>query len=62
MDLFKFIMILVMELKKAKLAYYPYPVVLKEASEEIENYFDTTEDKTIGEYYFDIFRLIEAEH
>lgn len=49
------------KLNKAKLAYYPYPVVLKEAPEEIENYFDTTEDKTIGEYYFDIFRLIEAE-
>lgn len=49
------------KLNKAKLAYYPYPVVLKEAPEEIENYFDTTEDKIIGEYYFDILRLIEAE-
>lgn len=48
------------KLNKAKLAYYPYPVVLKDVR-EIENYFDTTEDKTIGEYYFDIYGLIEAE-
>lgn len=49
------------KLNKAKLAYYPYPVILRENVEEIENYFDTAEDKTIGEYYFDVFRLIEAE-
>lgn len=48
------------KLNKAKLAYYPYPVILKESLENIEEYFDTTEDNILGEYYFDLYRLTEA--
>ena len=47
-------------LRKAKLAYYPYPVALQDGSMELEGYFDTTDDKVIGEYYYDLYQLIEA--
>jgi len=49
------------KLNKAKLAYYPYPVMLKESPKDIENYFETTEDEILGEYYYDIYRLVEAK-
>ena len=49
------------KLNKAKLAYYPYPVVLQENKESVEEYYDTTDDETLGEYYFDIYKLIETK-
>ena len=49
------------KLNKAKLAYYPYPVVLKESMENVEEYYDTTDDTVLGEYYFDLYKLTETK-
>lgn len=46
---------------KSKLAYYPYPVRLKEKEEEIDGYYSTTDDIVIGEYYYDLWNLFQSE-
>ncbi|MFT3738502.1 MAG: hypothetical protein QM786_07070 [Breznakibacter sp.] len=49
------------ELVKAKLAYYPYPIKLKENVEDLEDYYSTTDDFVLGEYYFDLWNLFQSE-
>lgn len=44
-------------LKKMKLCYYPYPLQLKETSDDIENHLDDSNDPIIEEYYYDLFNI-----
>lgn len=46
---------------KAKLAYYPYPTKLKESSEELESYIYDSEDQIIGEYYYDLWNVLNHQ-
>lgn len=48
-------------LEKVKLAYYPYPVQLKESNDELEEYLSDTDDSLISEYYYDLWNLFQAE-
>lgn len=48
-------------LKKAKLAYYPYPVKVKEAVNDLEDYYDSTGDLVLEEFYYDIWNLLSSE-
>lgn len=47
-------------LKKARLAYYPYPVAVKEDFDELEDYFSSTDDIVVAEYYYDLANLAQA--
>ena len=44
-------------LQKMKLCYYPYPVELRETSEDIENHLADSNDPIIEEYYYDMFNI-----
>jgi len=50
-----------LELNKLKMAYYPYPVKLKETSSDIENYIDEIYDETLIDYYYDIWEIFNHE-
>jgi len=49
------------KLVKAKLAYYPYPLQLKEDKSEIEYFLDESSDKILEEYYYDLWNLLNTE-
>lgn len=49
------------KLLKAKLAYYPYPLLLKENVNDIEFYMDESTDKDLDEYYYDLWNLLSSE-
>lgn len=50
---------------KAKMAYYPYPVKLKEEVEDFEDYTtdynDSIGDYVLEEFYYDIWNLLSSE-
>jgi len=48
-------------LSKAKLAYYPYPLQLKETSNEIEYYINDSSDAILEEYYYDLWNVLNSE-
>jgi hypothetical protein len=45
------------KISKIKLSYYPYPVALKDTSDDIENNLSDYNDEIIGEYYYDLYSL-----
>ena len=49
------------KLIKAKLAYYPYPLLLTEEVNDIEFYMDESSDKDLDEYYYDLWNLLSSE-
>lgn len=48
-------------ISKIKMAYYPYPVKLNESSDNIEDYFSETNDRTLLEYYYDIWEIFNHQ-
>lgn len=48
-------------LNKMKLCYYPYPLELRETSEDIENHFADSNDEIIGEYYYDLYNIFSHQ-
>jgi len=48
-------------LTKAKLAYYPYPLQLKETTKEVEYYIDDSSDVVLEEYYYDLWNVLNSE-
>jgi len=49
------------KLVKMKLCYYPYPVELKETTQDIENNLSDYNDEVIGEYYYDLYNLFSHQ-
>lgn len=49
------------EICKIKMAYYPYPVKLKETSDDIESYLEEIYDETLLDYYYDIWEIFNHE-
>lgn len=47
--------------EKIKMAYYPYPVILKDTVNDIESYYDDSDDRILSEYYFDLWNLLSQE-
>lgn len=43
---------------KIKMAYYPYPILLREDEDDVERYLDEVDDVFIGEYFFDLWSLL----
>ena len=48
-------------LSKVKMAYYPYPVELREDLNEIESLVSDAEDEILSEYYFDIWNILNHQ-
>jgi hypothetical protein len=48
-------------LQKVKMAYYPYPVVLREDKDEIETLLSDSEDEVLMEYYYDIWNILNHQ-
>jgi hypothetical protein len=48
-------------LKKAKLAYYPYPIELREEAQDVESLYDDTDDPVIQQYYFDLWNILSHQ-
>lgn len=46
---------------KARLAYYPYPIMVKDNYEDLESYFFSEEDLTVAEYYYDLGNIANAQ-
>lgn len=44
-------------IEKVKMAYYPYPVELKEKQEEFENMLLDSDDEKLTEYYYDLWNI-----
>lgn len=44
-------------LSKVKMAYYPYPVILRENKDDFESMISDTEDELLMEYYYDIWNI-----
>jgi hypothetical protein len=44
-------------ISKIKMAYYPYPVELREDKDQIESLVNDSEDEIISEYYFDLWNI-----
>jgi len=49
------------KLRKMKLCYYPYPVILRDTVDDIENNLSDSNDEIIGEYYFDLFNIFSHQ-
>lgn len=49
------------KLAKMKLCYYPYPVVLRDTTDDIESNLADYNDEIIGEYYFDLFNIFSHQ-
>ncbi|MDR4953969.1 DUF2290 domain-containing protein [Chryseobacterium sp. ES2] len=49
------------EISKIKMAYYPYPIKLKETGDDIESYLDEVYDETLLDYYYDIWEIFNHE-
>lgn len=43
---------------KVKMAYYPYPVELRESKDDVENLLYDTDDEILMEYYYDIWNIL----
>lgn len=48
-------------IQKVKMAYYPYPVMVKESADDIESYLLDMDDELIGEYYFDLWNILSHQ-
>lgn len=46
---------------KIKMAYYPYPIKLREDSYDMERYFDDSDDLLLQEYYLDLWNILNQE-
>ncbi|GAB1540790.1 hypothetical protein NUACC21_34590 [Scytonema sp. NUACC21] len=46
---------------RIKMAYYPYPIKLREENYEIERYLYDSEDLILQEYYFDLWNILNRE-
>ncbi|TVP61186.1 MAG: DUF2290 domain-containing protein [Nodularia sp. (in: Bacteria)] len=46
---------------KIKMAYYPYPIKLREDSYDIDRYLSDSEDLILQEYYFDLWNILNRE-
>lgn len=46
---------------EAKLAYYPFPVPLKDIRDDFEFYFTETDDNNIQQYYYDLYICMSEE-
>ncbi|OIV40666.1 DUF2290 domain-containing protein [Flavobacterium johnsoniae] len=44
-------------ISKIKMAYYPYPVELREDKDQFESLVNDSEDEIISEYYFDLWNI-----
>jgi hypothetical protein len=44
-------------LQKMRMAYYPYPIELNDAKDELEELYDDTNDKRLEEYYYDLWNI-----
>lgn len=49
------------QISKIKMAYYPYPAILNENSDDLANYLDESYDETLLEYYYDIWEIFNHE-
>ncbi|RNI27166.1 DUF2290 domain-containing protein [Rufibacter immobilis] len=49
-------------IKKIKMAYYPYPVKLRSIDESIDSFFNDSDDSNIQGFYFDIWNLLNYKH
>lgn len=47
-------------LKKVRLAYYPYPIKVKEDYNELDEYYVNSDDVTVGEFYYDLGVIANA--
>lgn len=48
-------------IKKIRMAYYPYPVILKENANDVESYLDDAYDETLLEYYYDVWEVFNHQ-
>ena len=46
---------------KIKMAYYPYPIKLREDSDDIDRYLYDSEDLILQEYYYDLWNILNRE-
>ena len=46
---------------KIKMAYYPYPIKLREEDDDIDAYLYDSEDLILQEYYFDLWNILNRE-
>lgn len=49
------------KLVKMKLAYYPYPIGLRDTTEDLENLMADYNDESIAEYYYDLYNLFSVQ-
>jgi len=49
------------DLMKIKMAYYPYPVKLRESGAQIESYLEEIYDEALIDYYYDIWEIFNHE-
>lgn len=49
------------DIQKVKMAYYPYPVGINADAQEYESYLYDTNDERIGEYYFDLWNMLNHQ-
>lgn len=48
-------------ISKMKLAYYPYPVELRDNADDLEGYMEDTNDQHIFEYYYDLWAILSQQ-
>lgn len=46
---------------KIKMAYYPYPIKLRDEEDDIDAYLSDSEDLILQEYYFDLWNILNRE-
>ena len=46
---------------KIKMAYYPYPIKLRQGDDDIDAYLYDSEDPILQEYYFDLWNILNRE-
>jgi len=47
--------------EKIKMAYYPYPLKLQEEKDDLQEYFDDSNDSSLQEYYFDLWNILNTQ-